>query len=56
MAGVGVLLELARACGPMRDAPMELVSAIMNAMAATTIDFMLNDPAHADEPDKKEQS
>src|ERR1700677_3157247 len=49
MADVARMLELARARGPMRDAPMEFVSAIMNSLAETTMDFMVSDPAHADE-------
>jgi AcrR family transcriptional regulator len=49
MAEIARMLERARACGPMREAPMEFVSAIMNSLAETTMDFMVNDPAHADE-------
>ena len=49
MAEIAGMLERARACGPMRDAPMEFVSAIMDSLAETTMDFMVNDPAHADE-------
>jgi AcrR family transcriptional regulator len=49
MADIARMLELARAGGPMRDAPMEFVSAIMNSLAETTMDFMVNDPANADE-------
>jgi hypothetical protein len=49
MADVAALLEQARSRGPMRDAPMEFVSAIMNSLAETTMDFMVNDPANADE-------
>jgi len=49
MADVAVMLEKARSRGPMRDAPMGLVAAMMNALAEATMDFMVNDPAHADE-------
>ena len=49
MADVAVMLERARARGPMRDAPMEFVAALMNALADATMDFMVNDPASADE-------
>jgi len=49
MAEVAVMLERARAGGPMRDAPMEFVLAIMNSLAETTMDFMASDPAGADE-------
>ena len=43
------MLERARARGPMRDAPMGFVVAIMNSLADATMDFMVNDPASADE-------
>jgi len=33
--------------GPMRDAPMGLVAAIMNSMAEATMDFPVQDPANA---------
>ena len=33
----------------MRDAPMGLVGALMMALADATMDFVANDPAHADE-------
>lgn len=49
MAAVARMLERARARGPMRDAPMELVLALMNSLAETTMDFMVSDPANADE-------
>jgi AcrR family transcriptional regulator len=47
-AGIGELLERSRANGPMRDASMGFVFAIMNSMADATIDFMANDPINAD--------
>jgi len=49
MAEVARLLERARARGPMRDAPMGFAVAIMNSLAEATMDFMVNDPANADE-------
>ena len=47
-AGMSELLERSRANGPMRDAPMGFVLAIMNSLADATIDFMANDPSNAD--------
>jgi len=49
MAEVAEMLELARARGPMRDTPMAFVVAIMDSLAEATMDFMVNDPAKADE-------
>lgn len=49
MADVAGMLERARAGGPMRDTPMEFVVALMNALAEATMDFMVSDPANADE-------
>lgn len=49
MAEVAEMLERARADGPLRDAPMEFVVAIMNSLADATMDFMISDPANADE-------
>jgi AcrR family transcriptional regulator len=49
MEDVAGLLERARAGGPMREAPMEFVAALVNALADATMDFMVNEPAHADE-------
>jgi AcrR family transcriptional regulator len=48
MAHIADLLERSRANGPMRDAPLGFVVALMSAMAEATIDFMLHDPAGAD--------
>lgn len=47
MAGVAALLQRARANGPLRAAPMAFVVAIMNAVGDVTMDFMIQDPAHA---------
>jgi AcrR family transcriptional regulator len=49
MAEFGGMLDRARARGPMRDAPMEFVVAVVNSLAETTMDFMASDPARADE-------
>lgn len=49
MAFIAALLDRARAKGPMRDAPMAFVAAMMSSMADTTMDFMLEDPKNADE-------
>jgi AcrR family transcriptional regulator len=48
MAGVAGMLERSRENGPMRGQPLAFVVALMNAMANTTIDFMIQDPKHAD--------
>jgi len=48
MAEVAGMLEEARSKGPMRDAPMEFVVAMMNSLAEATMDFTINDPANAD--------
>ncbi len=49
MAGLAGLMERSRAHGPMRDAPLAFVAAMMNALADATMDFMVQDPARADE-------
>ena len=48
MAGIGDLVERSRAQGPLRDAPLGFVVALMNAVADASIDFMSVDPANAD--------
>lgn len=48
MAGAAEILERSRSGGPMRDAPLGFVAALMNALAEATIDFIISDPAHAD--------
>jgi len=48
MAGIAALLEQSRANGPLRDAPMGFVVAIMDALADTTVDAIIRDPADAD--------
>lgn len=49
MSGVARLLERSRENGPMRDAPLGLVVALMSALADATIDFMIRDQANADQ-------
>ncbi len=49
MAGVAKLLERSRENGPMRDASPGFVVALSSALADATIDFMIRDPANADE-------
>ncbi|WP_262982721.1 TetR/AcrR family transcriptional regulator [Sphingobium sp. SCG-1] len=48
MAGVAQLLERSRATGPMCDVPLAFVTALMSALAETTIDFMIRDRANAE--------
>jgi AcrR family transcriptional regulator len=47
MAEVAGMLAQARARGPMRDAPMGFVVAMMNSLAEATMDHMVSDPANA---------
>jgi AcrR family transcriptional regulator len=47
MAGIVELMERSRAHGPSCDAPLAFVAAIMNSLAETTMDFMIQDPRHA---------
>ncbi|HEX2912109.1 MAG TPA: TetR/AcrR family transcriptional regulator [Chloroflexia bacterium] len=47
MSGIARLLERSRENGPMRDAPLGFVVALMNALAEATIDYMIQDPANA---------
>jgi hypothetical protein len=48
MASVAELLERIRVGGAMRDAPMGLVVAMLNALAEATIKFMVEDPERSD--------
>jgi AcrR family transcriptional regulator len=48
MAGIANLLERSRKNGPLRNAPLGFVSALMSAIADTTMDLMIGDPANAD--------
>jgi AcrR family transcriptional regulator len=47
MIGIGELMQRLRANGPMRTAPMAFVAGIMNSLAETTMDFMIQDPDNA---------
>ncbi len=47
MAGIAALLQESRRSGPMRNAPMAFVVAIMNSLGDATMDFMIHDPANA---------
>jgi AcrR family transcriptional regulator len=47
MARIAELLERSRANGPMRNAPMGFVAAIMNSLAEATMDYMVQDPTNA---------
>jgi AcrR family transcriptional regulator len=47
MAGIAELMERSRAHGPLRKAPLPFVAAIMNSVADATMDYMAQDPAHA---------
>jgi len=47
-AGIAELLEQCRAAGPMREASMGFLVSVMNSLAETTTDFMLQDPKNAE--------
>jgi AcrR family transcriptional regulator len=47
MTRIRELLERCRAGGPMSKAPMSFVVMLMNSIAEGTMDFMTQDPAHA---------
>ncbi len=49
MSGIANLLDRSRKHGPLRDAPLDFVLALMNALADTTVDFMIQDPSNADD-------
>ncbi len=49
MTGVAGLLEQCRSSGPMHEVSMTFVLAILNSLAETTMDFMLQDPVHAED-------
>jgi AcrR family transcriptional regulator len=48
MAPMRELLERIHVNGPMRDAPMGMFMAMMNSVAEATMDYMVQDKAHAD--------
>jgi AcrR family transcriptional regulator len=47
-AGIAELLEQCRAAGPMCEASMGFLVSVMNSLAETTMDFMLQDPKNAE--------
>ena len=49
MAGAVDVLERSRSTGSMRDVPLGFAATLMNALAEATIDYMIGDPAHADQ-------
>ena len=49
MAPIAKLLESSRKDGPMRQAPLGFVAALMSALADATTDFIIREPAHADQ-------
>jgi len=48
MAAIAQILDRVRQRGPMHEAPLAFVVGLMNALAETTIDFMIREPANAD--------
>jgi AcrR family transcriptional regulator len=48
MAAIGELMARVRADGPLHEAPMGCVVAIMNSLADATMDFMIQDPTNGD--------
>jgi AcrR family transcriptional regulator len=49
LVGIRELLERSRANGPMRDAPLSFVTALMSALADATVDFMIQDPNNSEQ-------
>jgi AcrR family transcriptional regulator len=47
MAEVARMIDLARANGPMKNAPLEFVVGLMTAVSDATIEFMVRDKANA---------
>ncbi len=41
------LIRRASGAGPLRDAPLQYVGSIVETLASTTMDFMIQDPKHA---------
>jgi AcrR family transcriptional regulator len=48
LAGVAALVEKSRANGPLAGAPLGFVAALIGALADTTMEFMIADPANAE--------
>ncbi|HEY6788282.1 MAG TPA: TetR/AcrR family transcriptional regulator [Trebonia sp.] len=49
LTGIAGILERSRENGPMRDVPLAFVVGLANALADTTIDFIIRNPDDADE-------
>jgi AcrR family transcriptional regulator len=49
MAEIAGIVRRARADGPLRDAPSGFAEAAMDSLAEATMDFIVRDPARADE-------
>jgi AcrR family transcriptional regulator len=47
LTGLAAVLERSRAQGPMADQPMSFVLGLSNALAETTIDFIIREPQNA---------
>ncbi|WP_422927639.1 TetR/AcrR family transcriptional regulator [Singulisphaera sp. PoT] len=52
MAGIAELLQKARANGPLKNAPIGFVAALMNSLADATMEYMSQDPANAKQHSK----
>jgi hypothetical protein len=48
MAGIEELLERCRASGSMSETSRSFVFSILNSLAETTMDFMVQDPTNAE--------
>jgi AcrR family transcriptional regulator len=48
MAGLAEMVRELRSNGPLRNAPASFAAALMNSLADTTMDFMIQDPANAE--------
>jgi len=49
MASMARIMDRSRESGPMKEAPLDLVVAMMSAMAETAIDYVLQNPGRAEE-------
>jgi AcrR family transcriptional regulator len=49
MARIGALIERIRTKGPMRNTPMDFIAEITESIAGTTMDYMVRNPANADD-------
>lgn len=48
-AAIAALLKTISAGGPLRDQPLPFIFAVVEALAGTTMDFMIQEPARADQ-------